>query len=567
MRRFVPNLIAFVLPLGFWGGLALVAAAAHTVVRWRVVGSLGWAPIAASAPYAIALIASSALNGSSPQAVLHAFGFALLVTLGLQAARTVLAVTDANQVVASLLLGTSVLAGSVVADFVLGWNRLPSGLFVDPALHNWVVALFALAFPLGMHLAARSGRLRTVGVIGALSCVIGSVAALSWVGVIALALSAFVYGVSTLPWLRWAALALVGVAVLSHAVGWGHSLDVRGFSVQEVERSVRYRLAMYQVGIGLGWQRPWLGWGSPSVNGELASIEGLVEAGRVLERRRDAGGNLLAASEDLTALAWSAWHARVSRADVDNPTGAKGTSLSMGAGVPGQRVYQYVRSAGSDETFTFSVWVRSDHGPRTVALSVRHRDGGVDTVRELTAEHAIGVVGLRAARFVVDEAWRRLSVTSRFDRAPDGLLAMIYLDGFYAGDQRTEPVEVWGAQLEVGEVASTYQQTGVTSPMVRLEALSHFHNWYLQTFVQHGVPGLIALAGWLCWSLLSMRGTWGVPARAAAVGFLTTQAFDLATHQASITFAFLLVIALGVHRCSETERSSVRTDATGCQSL
>lgn len=560
----MPSLIAFVLPLGFWGGgLAVAASAVHAVVRWRVMRSLDWAPVMASTPFAIAIVASSALNGSSPTVVLHSVGFALLVTVGLQVARALVACADAERIAIGFLLGSVVLAVSVMADFIGGWNRLPSGLFVHPNLHNWTATLLAIAFPLGLHLALRSSRNRTIGVLAAASSVVGIIATLSWVGAFALMAGLLVYGFSASRWLRWTIPAIVVATLVPYMLGWTYAGDVRGFGMQDVERSIRERLAMYEVAARLGWQRPWFGWGSYSATGGLASVEGLVEAGRALERRADADGNLLAASEDFTALAWSTWHARVGLSDAANPVGSSGVAVSTGAGVPGQRVYQYVRSTGSDDTFTLSMWIRSDHGPRTVALSVRHRDGGVDAVRELDAAQATAVDGSRAARFDIDDAWRRVSVTSHFERAPDGVLVLIYLDGYYAGDHRTEPVEVWGAQLEVGDAAGAYVRTGLASPVVRIEALTHFHNWFLQTFVQHGMPTMVALVVWLCWSVTSMRGSSAAAARAAAVGFLTAQAFDLATQQASITFAFLLVLGLGFHERGPAYLGSARTGESG----
>lgn len=77
-------------------------------------------------------------------------------------------------------------------------------------------------------------------------------------------------------------------------------------------------------------------------------------------------------------------------------------------------------------------------------------------------------------------------------------------------------------------------------------ALPHFHSLYVQSMFESGVPGLMALALWFGYLLLAARGPWAAAARAALVGFLVTQAFDLAWTRSMVALGVLLVAMLGL---------------------
>ena len=118
--------------------------------------------------------------------------------------------------------------------------------------------------------------------------------------------------------------------------------------------------------------------------------------------------------------------------------------------------------------------------------------------------------------------------------------ARIFAQGLELAAQR--PWGGWGSHM--GDLAGPLG--GVGRYHVDDLVLPHFHSLTVQTAFETGVPGLMALAVWFGYLLLAARGPWRAAAGAALVGFLATQAFDLAWHHASVMVSVTLAAALGL---------------------
>lgn len=572
MKRITPYMIAFVLPLGFWGGFAVAAVGFYAAVFWRRLLQLSRGPLYAALPFAAVSILAAAFGVDPRNSLPPAIGLALMVTIGLQMARLLVAQTDHRKLMLAFVVGVDVLAASVAIDYSLGVNRLPSGLFRDPALHNWAGALFALAFPLALFLIGQGRAYRIVGLFSTGALAVATSLAFSWVGMVGLAAGAATYGLLA-GGARVRLLILGALIVLVSFPLWKSKFEgvmyqarLRDYSLASLEAVVRERIAIHRAGASLAMVRPVLGWGSTVHSESLAYVPGLSEAQISLHSDRSPSVNLLLASEALSRLPWRGWHAWAREDVAVSPNGSITADLLAGVGVSGQRIYQLVPAPrGPNGVYTFSVWVRAPGGAKWLGIAIRNASGGTTNLRRLDARGPAEVEGIRAVRFFVDDAWKRIAVTATFDEPPeDRILVALYLDGYYARQNADDGFYVWGAQLNSGPSALPYEPTSATNAAIDIRSLPHLHSWFIQTLFDSGALGLLALLGFLASLFWPRPGRGGVPTpvAAAALGFLLTQHLDLAVGQASIMFAFILVVAIAVQqaprfttRCSNATAS------------
>ena len=554
MKQRLPYLIAFTLPLGFGGIVGVIGVFLYAAMHLPRLLSLDRGPLYAALPLAIVTVVAAALSPDPGSSLPPAVGLAMLLTVGLQAARLVAQDSQAKLLISAFVLGTNVLALSIAVDFALGINRIPSGLFRDPTLHNWAGTLLALAFPLALYLADQRGSYRIFGMVSAVVIFFGNALALSWVGFFGLLAGAIAYGIISRRVYGWVLLISLILAAATFNL-WKTAFDdalydlrVRGFSLATWEHVFTERLVIYREGMQLALQRPWLGWGYSSHHPNLAAIPGLIEARAALRARPQDQINLLQASEAFDRLPWRGWHARAIGNVTQAPDGSSNADLTIGENIAGHRIFQFVQlPAHVGSTYTFSVWARSQTGQHDFALAVRDADGRAANVAAFSTGLDARVLDTRAVRFLVGESWQRLWLTAEFQSPPeDAVLVLLYLDGFFNGHSARDSFYLWGAQLNEGAEVLAYVPVAIAGLVLIPHHLSHFHNWFSQTLFATGLLGLLALAGVLAWLYFNMNSRLSTPAKAALLALIAAQMFDYAMSQASILASLCLVCAVGL---------------------
>ena len=102
----------------------------------------------------------------------------------------------------------------------------------------------------------------------------------------------------------------------------------------------------------------------------------------------------------------------------------------------------YLTTTNANTTYTFSVWLKS--GTFTGTIALRIRDGGG------TNESAVNT-------FTITSTWQRYSITGTFGASPAANI-IVYIDPPNDTGTAGETFYAWGAQLEIGSQASTYQR-------------------------------------------------------------------------------------------------------------
>lgn len=558
-----PYVITFLLPLGFLGTIGVIGLALYAVLNHKIIVNQGLRPMAAVIPLGVATVAAALFGVDPASNLLHAIGVAALLTIGLVSARALVRQAHEVKLLSSFVLGAAVLAVSVILDFAFGINALPSGLFLDPSLHNWAGTVFAMALPAALHLSRQRSFFRVIGAYGALSVAVGIVAAFSWVGVLGAATGAFAYlalsSASIVLKARVSMAAFLSVLmVIALLVGPGRGIEVRGYDLARLQAVFAERLTINRSALDLALRRPLLGWGAfPTARTGIAdAIDEVESAIASLESVRPP--NLIVASEAFDAPVWRSRGAVVTPDEETSPIGTPSADLVRSAGASGARVYQYVRRANrSTLTYTFSLWLRSASGrPTSAALSITSIDeerGVLLTPRGIPGES----VADRAMRFQVGGDWQRYSVNAEFAGPPtNGVVVFLFIDGYFNSEAVVaEGLYVWGAQLTEGPHEYTYVSKPARSSVVDLRSLGHFHSYYAQTAFESGLLGFAGLAVMLgALGGAASRSPRRDVALAALSAFTTTQAFDLAVTQASILLSFFILSSAGMS-CSLTGTS------------
>lgn len=537
LNLYVPYAVAFILPLGFYGAVGVAIAAVYALLNFRRFLRLSWTPILVALPFAVTTVVSAWLSPDPSGSLPPAIGTALLLTLGLQAARLLAQQSERDKLFMAFLSGTLILAFSVIVDFFMGWNRLPSGLFRDPSLHNWAGALFALAFPLALSFARHPDRLkRLFSLFSLIILLMGVGFSLSWVGALGVVAGTLSYGLLYTG--TRASTALLLSLCLVASLSWPNislieenGLTLRGKTFGDLQHAVAGRIAIFEEGVRIATQRPWIGWGKGY------SVE---SAGRLASGVKAVRQNFLSASESFSSASWFRFGTAVQKDAVTAVNGSLTADRVVSQGVPGQRIAQFSQVLPETSTFTFSVWVKA-RAKGSVALAVRNAAGTTEDVAVLQARNGT-LIANDAARFTVGDTWQRLNVTAHFSSPPtDGVWSLIYTDGYYDNPLR-QPVELWGAQLSAGEVPLPYESTPDGAGAVKLGTLSHFHNMIVQSGYEVGSIGTVALIALLLYMFLQLLRARAWMLCSALVGFLTTQMFDYCLYQISVSFSLFVVI-------------------------
>ncbi len=150
--------------------------------------------------------------------------------------------------------------------------------------------------------------------------------------------------------------------------------------------------------------------------------------------------NLLTKTEQFDDAAWS----------VDNGSTKTGTNVAVApdgattadaitfaANSSSSLYYSYFPQAS---TYTFSVWVKVSSGTKAIKLG------------HYSAANGLGFSSV----FTVTTTWQRVQYTRTIAAAASSFF-------MYNGDANAGEILVWGAQLETGSVASTYQRVNTAS--------------------------------------------------------------------------------------------------------
>jgi len=256
MRASLAAAAAFLLPLGSIGLVGVGVAGLFLIVSISR-GFRGRPLIIVAVPAAVMAILSTVLAPSPSQGVvLSAIGMATLYTAGLAAMLAMRDLMKAERLAAAFVLGSTVLALSVILDATVHWHRIPAGLFNNADLHNWAAALLILAWPLSAHLFLAERRRWAAVPMALLPTAV--VVALSWSGTLGLIVAALVYLAHPKAplgaWFRVLAAAII-IAV---PAGSFLALQPRLGLMGEVASS-RARIATE--GLQLAKLRPLRGWG------------------------------------------------------------------------------------------------------------------------------------------------------------------------------------------------------------------------------------------------------------------------------------------------------------------
>lgn len=266
LRTYLPFWVAFTLPLGFLGVLGVAGLILFFLLTPLLTRS-SWTLAAAGLPLALITVASAALSPSPAECLPPAVGLAVLYTLGLATIHSLTLNTPGESLIQAFILGTVLLAFSVMADSIFGWRNIPSGLFWQEGLHNWTATSLVLAFPLSLHLALRyqvSPRSRGAGIAVIILLLLGVALSLSWVGAIGLVVGTLTY--LLLRWPKSSGLFLVSTAFLIWALagmlqaGFA-TFQLGGYSLANLGDVFFGRLRIFAEGLEMASLRPVIGWG------------------------------------------------------------------------------------------------------------------------------------------------------------------------------------------------------------------------------------------------------------------------------------------------------------------
>lgn len=182
---------------------------------------------------------------------------------------------------------------------------------------------------------------------------------------------------------------------------------------------------------------------SRTTNATVTGSNGLIQSAPM---------NLLTFSEQFDNAAWT----KSSSSVVANTTAAPDGTLTadtLTAAAANGFVYQVFSAAAA--TYTFSVWIKSVSVGITLELNL-HTNTGASSVG--------------AAIVTTTGSWQRVSVTGTFTSASASAWATI---GGNASFSTGETLYIWGAQLELGSTATTYNPTTVKNLLGYTE---HFDN-------------------------------------------------------------------------------------------
>lgn len=555
MKRYVPYMIAFVLPLGFYGGLAVAAAGLYAAVYWRELGRLSRKPLLAAAPMATITVLAAALGVDPRGDLLPAIGTALLITLGLQVARLLVTHAGPRKLMLAFLLGAAVLAISVALDFVTNATELPAGLFFDASLHNWAGALLAMSFPLALGFARHGGAIGWLGTTLAVLVAGATAVSLSWSGAVGLLVGGVLFTLlaGPRPAIRpWLLVALSAAAIFAGVLYLSVSrhvdkLSYRDYSLADLVYVLDGRRAMYIQGARLSMSRPWLGWGPVVPHSSIGAVPGVNGEIRYGDAQPH---NLLGSSETFSSPPWVFYQTEKVAVEASSPNGeAFSTAITATSRAGLRRVLQHVPVSVEGQTvYTFSLWVRSAVGTGAIAVGLRDGNGRTDNIVEFSGGRSAISTAQGLVVYPTNEVWTRISVTAHFDSSPKGgLTAIIGLDDIVGPgeDAESDWTLVSGAQLNTGRSPGPYVPKSRLRMYADLNMLTHFHSWYLQVLFGSGLLGLLSLVYLLGHLVTRQSGHISVAGRASLIAFAVTQVFDFAAHQSSVLLGVLLVAALG----------------------
>jgi hypothetical protein len=170
---------------------------------------------------------------------------------------------------------------------------------------------------------------------------------------------------------------------------------------------------------------------SRTTNATVTGSNGLIQ---------NAPMNLLTFSEQFDASAWQKQNVTVAANATAAPDGTL-TADTLTSSAANGFVNQVFSAAVA--TYTFSVWIKSVTVGTTLELNL-YTGGGLSSVG--------------AAVVTTTGSWQRVSVTGTFASASATAWAAI---GGNASFSTGETIYVWGAQLELGSTATTYNPTTV----------------------------------------------------------------------------------------------------------
>lgn len=160
--------------------------------------------------------------------------------------------------------------------------------------------------------------------------------------------------------------------------------------------------------------------------------------------------NLLQFSEDFTNTAWTLQNsASVNANAAANPLTGNTTAdeVTLPTGFL-SRIFQTVAGL-ANQNVTFSVWMKSNTGSnQSVTLFLREQSFGTTYA---------------TANITVTTNWQRFSVTGAIPNTSTGVMCLFYHSSTALP---TWDVFMWGAQLEVGSVPTTYGSTASTTAVL-----------------------------------------------------------------------------------------------------
>jgi hypothetical protein len=154
--------------------------------------------------------------------------------------------------------------------------------------------------------------------------------------------------------------------------------------------------------------------------------------------------NLLLRSQSFVSP-WSVATGSITSTTLTAPDGTStGSTLTASAG--NTRVLQTVSGQTAGATFTFSAWVKAS------------ASGGAANVRLTTNDSFSWNTG-QSQRFALTSDWQRLVLTGALSTGPAILVNIGSIDVAGNNDALcTGNIDIWGAQLETGSTATTYQR-------------------------------------------------------------------------------------------------------------